>query len=1202
MTSEEILSYVKFADELVSSKTGKGLKDIEKAIIQQILAGKRLKEISFPGYTSGTIQQEFAYKLWKLLSVVTGQKVTMKTLPFVLEKLQKEKLAQTSQTFHPLKSTVNIHNPCKSGVIEINQPDMNLRHDWGEAPDVPVFYGRTDELTTLEEWIITDKCKLVVLLGMGGIGKTSLSRKLVDKLIESSNEFQCIIWRSLRESPPIEKILTDSIKFLSSQQITNLPDSLDEQISLLITCLNSSRCLLVLDNAESILQIGNQSGQYREGYQGYGQLFSRIGESRHQSCLLITSREKPMEITSIEGVNRPIRSLQVGGLQNAARQIIREKSLYGSEEEIYKITEIYSGNPLALNIVCNEIKDLFDGSIADFIFQGTLLCNGIIQMLDKQFNRLSCIEKSIMYWLAINRQPVSITDLDEDVISTSANSKRVVQNALEYLKRRSLVESVTGYFTLQNFVMEYMTDKFIVQISEEIKNGKIETFNSYALMKAIAKDYVRETQIRLIIKPVANSLGNVERELMICLETVRNKNKFKAGYVVGNILNLLCSAKVNLHNYNFSDLTIKQAYLQGQSLHNVNFTGVDFSKCVFTDTISIILSVAFSPNENLVAAGDTNGKVYLWQLAEVKPILILKGHQAWVQSIAFSPDGKMIASGSEDQTIRLWDKLSGECLWCWQAHTGRVRSITFSPDGKTLASGSDDQTIKLWDIETKECLQTLHGHLRWVMSVAFSPDGKTLASGSYDKTLKLWDVSTGKSLITLQGHNDFISSVAFSSDGKTIASGSNDKTVIIWSISTGKPLITLQGHGDVVNSVAFNSDSTLLVTGSADRTVKLWNVRNSQCIQTLQGHHDVVNSVAFSPEGTTIVSGSWDCTVKLWNISESECLKTWQGYCNSIKSVIFNPQNTTIISCSHDYTVRLWNISTGQCLKVLQKHYDQAKTAALSPNGQIIAVSNCDQTVKLWNILTDECVINLPKHNDLIRLFGYSPDGQILVCGGYKGVVKLWDIRTGECLKTLTTHTDLTAAVFSSDSQILATGNGEGIVKLWNIYTGECLNTLTAHTQWVASLVFSPDSKILFSASDDATIKLWDVTAGECLKILRVHTSGIREIALNPNGTTIASASDDHTVKLSDINTGKCLKVLEGHTNWVLSVAFSPDGLMLVSGSQDETIRLWDVETGECRQILRAPRHYEGMNITGVTGLTEALKATLKALGAVELN
>jgi WD40 repeat protein len=87
---------------------------------------------------------------------------------------------------------------------------------------------------------------------------------------------------------------------------------------------------------------------------------------------------------------------------------------------------------------------------------------------------------------------------------------------------------------------------------------------------------------------------------------------------------------------------------------------------------------------------------------------------------------------------------------------------------------------------------------------------------------------------------------------------------------------------------------------------------------------------------------------------------------------------------------------------------------------------------------------------------------------------------------------------------------------------------------------------------------------------------------------------------LWDVPKGRCVKVLHGHTSWVRSVSFSPDGRVLVSGSQDETIKLWDVKMGECLKTLRADRLYEGMNITGVTGLTEAAKTTLKALGARE--
>jgi WD40 repeat protein len=78
------------------------------------------------------------------------------------------------------------------------------------------------------------------------------------------------------------------------------------------------------------------------------------------------------------------------------------------------------------------------------------------------------------------------------------------------------------------------------------------------------------------------------------------------------------------------------------------------------------------------------------------------------------------------------------------------------------------------------------------------------------------------------------------------------------------------------------------------------------------------------------------------------------------------------------------------------------------------------------------------------------------------------------------------------------------------------------------------------------------------------------------------------------------MRTLTGHTREVFSVAVSPDGQTLASGSADQTARLWDVNTGECLKILKTPGLYEGMNITGVTGLTEAQKATLKAFGAVE--
>ncbi|NMF61279.1 eIF2A-related protein [Brasilonema octagenarum] len=1119
----------------------------------------------------------------------------------VLDYVEKKRREQPTPIELVQKETPNQQPLSTSSQLQV-APVNKLRQDWGEAVDVSVFYGRTEELAKLEQWITQDGCRLVALLGMGGIGKTSLSIKLAQQI---QDKFEYVIWRSLRNTPPIQEILADFIKFLSNQQATDLPEEVGPRISLLIEYLRASRCLLVLDNAESILQGGDKAGEYREGYEEYGELFRRVGGVSHQSCLIITSREKPQEIASSEGETLPVRSLQLTGLKTRdGEEIFLLKGLSGTEDEQERLIDFYQGNPLALKIISTTIKELFDGSILEFLAQESIVFGRIRDVLDQQFNRLSDLEREVMYWLAINREPVSLSELREDIVLLESPHKLI--EALESLVRRFLIDKVAKSFTLQNVVMEYMTDLLIKQVSEEIKKGQFELFNSHALIKATAKDYVRESQIRLILKPLADRLNREQTQNLVSI--LRKQPEILSEYTAGNIINLLVHLKIDLNGYDFCHQVIKQAYLQDVTLQGVNFADSEITKSVFTETFGSIEAVAFSPNGKLLAVGDTNGQIRVWQVANGKEIFNFQAHTSWIVSIAFSCDGVTFVSGSKDRTIRLWDVRTGECLKILQEHSSVVTSVVFSPDGQTLASGSADQTIRLWDVRTGECLKTLQEHSNVVRSVIFSPDGQTLASGSTDQTVRLWNVRTGECLKILQGHTNRVRSVAFCPSGVTLASGSYDGTIRIWDVRTGKCLKVLQEHNNQIQSVTFSPNGQLLASAGYDKTIRLWDVDASECLTTLQGHSHPVESVVFSPDNKILVSVSHDQTVRLWDVSRGESLKIFQGYTSWVTSVAFSPDSQILASGNH-FFASLWHLSTGSCLRTFQGHSNWVWSVTFSPDGKILATGSQDRTIKLWDVNTGECLKTLIGHTARVRSICFSPNGKILASVGSDRMVKLWNITDGNCVQTLQGHAQAVSSVaFSPNGEIIVTGSYDFTMRLWDLRTGECIKILQGDTALVYSVVFSPNGEIIASASHDKTIKLWSLRTEECINTLQGHSFAVRSVAFGSDGKTLVSCGFDQTVKIWDVSTGECLKTLQGHTRGVLSVAVSPStplrvnpqGTTIASGSYDETIKLWDFNTGECLKTLRAARPYESMNIAGVTGLTDAQKGTLKALGAVE--
>jgi NB-ARC domain len=435
-----------------------------------------------------------------------------------------------------------------------------INYNLSQAPDTPIFVSRSAEMAMLKQWIVKDKVRLVSLLGMGGIGKTSLAARIA---AEVAGEFDYIIWRNLLSAPSIEQIIGNCIQFFSRHQVIELPSTLDEQIITLIDRLRDARCLIILDNAESILPSGSNSDLNSPLFNSYGELVRRIGASAHKSCLLVTSREPFDELRQLQGEYLPVRVMKLAGLQQEAVEIFNARGVFISAVEIDRLIGMYEGNPFILGSIADRIKIVFNNNVADFL-QVPILYGGMESLFASQFDRLSKLEQSLVYWLVINREPVTIQVLVEDVLNESSAT---IISALNSLLDRSLIQSTQSGFTMQNMMMEYVTDRFVRQISRELQEHKFELFETHSMIRAASPDYIRVTQQRLLLQPIVDLLvkdRDIELYLRSIIDEYHQESLLKyidrSGYAIGNIINILVALQIELTGNKISYMPIYQAY------------------------------------------------------------------------------------------------------------------------------------------------------------------------------------------------------------------------------------------------------------------------------------------------------------------------------------------------------------------------------------------------------------------------------------------------------------------------------------------------------------------------------------------------------------------------------------------------------------------------------------------------------------------
>ncbi|MCC3500596.1 MAG: AAA family ATPase [Microcoleus sp. PH2017_15_JOR_U_A] len=443
MTITEILQFV---DRVVEKQTGEHLDDLEKAVVKGLWQGKTYSEIADEcGYKSKNYIGDVSRKLFKILSEQLDEDISRHNFSWTIERVINSQfvgLINSKINWCPNSPQANTNQ----SITDEEKPTKSTGYyDLSLAPKITHFYDRTTELQTLSHWLTHQNTRLISVLGLSGIGKTTLVKQFVDLNLQ---QFDVVVWKNLKLSQSLDGIITEILT-----GVNDAPVQHDNKLTQLFNILRQQRCLIILDDIQELFIKGDWAGQFKTEYKNYQNLFTMMTEIEHQSSLILISQEQCQEMICLDEELYPIKCLELEGVES--RSIMKNWGLK-DDETWAQLIKLYEGNPVYLKDIVSLIKNIFGGKVADFLNEDSLIVTKDMKSrLTKLFKRLSPREQEIVLQLSKFEQPVSREDLRQSLSLSSMD----LMNGLESLRQRYLVKRIEGeqvLFDLSLVVREYV--------------------------------------------------------------------------------------------------------------------------------------------------------------------------------------------------------------------------------------------------------------------------------------------------------------------------------------------------------------------------------------------------------------------------------------------------------------------------------------------------------------------------------------------------------------------------------------------------------------------------------------------------------------------------------------------------------------------------------------------------------------------------
>jgi len=435
---------LQFVDRLVVERTGKHLDDVQRAVVEGTWERQTYDDIAQKCYVTKNHVGDVGAELWQLLSEILDEDIKKTNFCSTFERLQ-----LTSSQFINIQSSNNFSfcsSPYQYNDKHQESHNQSKYRDLTVAPKIINFYARESELKILCNSILNKNTRLISVLGLSGIGKTTVVKRFVDLNLQ---QFEVIIWRSLKFPKSLELLLNNLLNACKQEA----KETIDDKLKQLLDIFRDKKCLIILDDVHNIFIPGQFAGQYKSEYQDYQNLFAMIAETGHQSNVILISQEQCAEMECLDEELYPIKCLELSGLDDLA--ILKDTGL--KDEDIWlKLINLYEGNPVYLKSIAISIKKIFDGEVSEFLSDNSLIITKDMQYNFHQlFKRISPIEQQLVLELSKFDMPVSREYLRQSLDLSSMD----LINGLQSLQQRYLVRKIKEdkiLFKLSSVFQEYV--------------------------------------------------------------------------------------------------------------------------------------------------------------------------------------------------------------------------------------------------------------------------------------------------------------------------------------------------------------------------------------------------------------------------------------------------------------------------------------------------------------------------------------------------------------------------------------------------------------------------------------------------------------------------------------------------------------------------------------------------------------------------